>query len=254
MHLAPLDHRRPARAFTLIEVILAIVIALGIMMVALYFYQQATDLRSQVLTETERVASARLLMDRITGELRGALPDWSVGPAFLGGSNNIQFIKADVPAYSTWNGGALGRSSAPLTDLKRIRYRLESVDGTNTAGVVRSEEPLVNRRELVDPGSQPGQTNNVAGAASPPVLEEIRFLQFRYWSGTNWVDAWTGDGCPAGVEVSLGSEPATNGMDLAEYPGDLFRRVIFLTANHLSEKPASASDVEKTSSSEETQP
>lgn len=253
MHARLLRHPRRVRAFTLVEVILAIVIALGILVVVLYFYQQATELRSRVITETERVASARLLMDRITGELRGALPDWSVGPAFLGTSNTIQFVKADVPAFTSWSGGALGRATAPLTDLKRIRYRLESVDGTNTAGVVRSEEPLVNRRQLIDLASQPGATNTTAGAVSPPVLEEIRFLQFRYWSGTNWVDAWTGDGCPTGVEVSLGSEAVTNGMDLVEYPGELFRRVIFLTANHPTEKPRSGAD-NKTSSPEEAQP
>lgn len=253
MHLASLDLRRRASAFTLVEVILAISIALGILVVVLYFYQQATDLRIQVITETERVASARLLMDRITSELRGALPDWSVGPAFLGTSNTLEFVKADVPAYNSWSGSALGRATAPLTDLKRIRYRLESVDGTNTAGVVRFEEPLIRRRQMVDLTSQPGATNSAAMAAQPPVLEEIRFLQFRYWSGTNWTDAWTGDGCPAGVEVSLGSDPATNGMDLVDYPGDVFRRVIHLSANHLTEKPVTP-DGDQTSSVEEAQP
>ena len=78
-----LNGRRSA-GFTLIEVILAIVIALAILVVVLHFYQQATNLREQVIAETEKVGAARLLMDRITGELRSALPEWSLAPAFIG--------------------------------------------------------------------------------------------------------------------------------------------------------------------------
>jgi hypothetical protein len=115
--------------------------------------------------------------------------------------------------------------------LKRISYRLESSDGTNTAGVIRSEEPLLIQRQL-SAMDDVGSTNSMAGAAGPaPVVEEIRYLQFRYWSGTNWLDSWSGSGSPAGVEVSLGAEPATNGMDMAEYPAEIFRRVIYLAAN-----------------------
>jgi type II secretory pathway pseudopilin PulG len=229
---------RRAAAFTLIEVILAIVIALGVLVVALYFYQQATNLRGQVIQETERIAAARLLMDRLTSELRGALPDWSLAPAFLGGSNNIQFIRADLPSFSAWTGGTLGRSAAPVTDLKRISYRLESSDGTNTGGVIRSEEPLLIRRQL-SAMDDLGSSNSTAAAGAAPVLEEIQYLQFRYWSGTNWQDTWSGSGSPAGVEVSLGAEPATNGMDMAEYPAEIFRRVIYLAANTPAGLPGS---------------
>jgi type II secretory pathway pseudopilin PulG len=226
-----LNGRRSA-GFTLIEVILAIVIALAILVVVLHFYQQATNLREQVIAETEKVGAARLLMDRITGELRSALPEWSLAPAFIGSSNTIQFIKADVPAFTSWSGAALGRANLPNTDLRRIQYRLLSSEGTNIAGVLRSEEALLVQRRL-SVADEPGQTNDMASAASAPILEEIRFLQFRYWSGTNWQDSWNESGCPPGVEISLGSDPVTNGMDLAEYPGELFRRVVYLAANAL---------------------
>ena len=239
---------RPAAGFTLIEVILAIVIALGVLVVVLNFYQQATNLRGQVLLETEKITAARLLMDRITSELRGALPDWSVAPAFLGSSNAIQFIKADVPSFSAWTGGALGRSAVPVTDLRRIEYRLESNDGTNVSGVVRSDEPLLVRRQL-SALQDLVETNSPIGAAAAAVVEEVRYLQFRYWSGTNWVDSWGGSGSPAGVEVSLGAEAVTNGMDLAEYPGEIFRRVIYLAVSGVSVVGNGASKIEQTSSS-----
>ena len=57
------DRSRRARAFTLVEVILAISIAIGILVVALYFYSQATNLRAQLLEEADRISSIRLVMD-----------------------------------------------------------------------------------------------------------------------------------------------------------------------------------------------
>jgi type II secretory pathway pseudopilin PulG len=229
-------------AFTLVEMILAIVIALGILVVLLFFYQQSTNLRTQILEQTERIAAVRLIMDRITGELRAmqAAPDSL--PGFIGSSNSIQFVRADVPSFSSWTGGALGRSAFPVTDLKLVRYRLESVDLTNVAGLVRSEEPLV--KGMFDPGAEEEtregpdevatstnavQTADSTRTSSAPVIEQIRFVQFRYWGGTNWTDAWSGAGFPTAVEVTLGAEVAPEIVE--EEPEDqpeVFRRVIYV--------------------------
>src|SRR5690242_975787 len=83
------------RAFTLVEVVLAIVIALGILVVLLFFYQQATNLRTQAIEQTERISAVRLLMDRITSELRTAVAGSMVGSTLVGTSNSIQFVRAD---------------------------------------------------------------------------------------------------------------------------------------------------------------
>ncbi len=71
-----------------------------------------------------------------------------------------------------------------------MRYRLfESLDETNNSGgLIRSEEPLVRSRVL--PSSrilinQYGRKRRTAAGD-----REVRFLQFRYWSGTNWLDSW----------------------------------------------------------------
>jgi type II secretory pathway pseudopilin PulG len=214
-------------AFTLIEVMLAIVIALGILVVLLYFYQQTTNLRAQAIQQTEQIAAARLLMDRITGELRTARAESSLNFGLSGTSNYIQFVKTDVPSFNLWLGGAMGRSPVPVTDLKLVRYQLAVDDVTNTAGLLRSEEPLVlSRQATIDTDELEG--TNAAPNLNRPIIEEVRFLQFRYWSGTNWVGAWNAAALPAGVEVSLGPEPATNNTGVAEAPAEVFRRVIYL--------------------------
>ena len=221
-------NRYAARAFTLLEVILAVLIAVGILVVLLYFYEQATNLRTQVIQETERVSAARLIMDRLTGELRASQSDSSSGQGFVGESNSLQFVKTDVPSFANWTGGALGRSSFPITDLKLVSYRLESSD-TNVSGLIRLEEPLISPIQRVTASEdQPDQTNLLSSVTLPPVLEEIKFLQFRYWSGTNWLDAWSSSGRPDAVEVSLGAEPWTNTTEVAESAPEIFRRVIYL--------------------------
>lgn len=48
-------------AFTLIEVILAIVISLGMLVVVLFFYQQTANFRAQLVEETERLTAVRLI-------------------------------------------------------------------------------------------------------------------------------------------------------------------------------------------------
>jgi type II secretory pathway pseudopilin PulG len=216
-----------APAFTLVEVVLAIVIALGILVVALYFYQQATTLRAQLVEETERITAARLLMDRITGELRAVHLEPNVGEGLLGTSNSIEFVKTDVPSFAFWSGAPLGRAPLPVTDLKLIRYELESTDGTNTLGLLRTEEPLVLTRPSTN-FDDVDLTNSLPSTNALPLIEQVRFLQFRYWGGTNWTDSWNTASLPQGVEVSLGSEPWTNGVDETEYPAEIYRRVIYL--------------------------
>jgi hypothetical protein len=221
-----------------VEVILAIVIALGVLVVVLYFYQQATNLRAQAIQETERIGAARLLMDRITSELRTSQSDPALGQAFVGSSNSIQFVKTDVPSFSYWVGGPLGRSLTPVSDLKVLTYRLESSDGTNVGGLLRSEESLVPKQQLAatqESAEAAPPLSSPTNTTSAPLIEEVRYLQFRFWSGTNWLDSWSAPGTPEAVEVSLGAEPMTNGTELVEYPGEIFRRVIYLAGQSFSQ-------------------
>ena len=239
------DKVRRARGFTLLEVLLAVVIAIGLLGVALYFYQQAAEFRAQIITETEKVSAARLLMDRITTELRTARRHAFYEQAFIGESDFLQFIKTDVPSRAAWSGGALGRAAAAETDLKLVRYGLSiSQVSTNqsVAGLKRTEEPLVDTKIVESSASvvPAGETN-----ASPALLTDaFRYLRFRYWDGTEWIASWSKPGIPRGVEITIGSEPvpsAESGSASAtrpgitsasaassQYPYEVFRRVVYL--------------------------
>ena len=238
--------RTPHAAFTLLEVVLAISIAIVILVAALAFHHQAATLRSALLDESERLAAVRQIMDRLAADLRVAPVHNHIG--FTGDSNSLRFVTTRLPVAT------VGFDS----DLRRVTYRaLFSGDATNrtVSGLTRSDEPAV---ELISAASatnatvtatEPvgdaaeeiaaGLTNaptTVAATPAEPLTESIRFLSFRFWDGTAWRDSWSGVAPPPGVEVSLGFEPLPADLTPDLYPGEVFRRVIFLPAGQ--PKPA----------------
>jgi prepilin-type N-terminal cleavage/methylation domain-containing protein len=222
--------QRGQRAFTLVEVLLAVGILSGLLVVVLYFYQQATQLRTELLLDTERSSSARLLMERLTTELRAARAHTFYAVPLVGGATWLQFITTDLPSQTAWAGEHLGRVSRPETDLKLVSYRKEvSREDTNLVGLARSEEPLVefrtpgvNESAVVLPSSETNKPNSVV------VTEAFHFVRFRYWDGHAWTESWNGTILPGAVEVMLGSEPPPAETEPGEYAGEVFRRVIYL--------------------------
>lgn len=236
-------HSRRAGAFTLIEVVLAIVIAVGLLSGVLLFYRQAATLRGEVLRQTDELSAVRLVMDRISSELR-TIPA-SAGPGvhlLHGDAQSLRLLRTGVPARAPWRGGALGRAAIAEADLVEVLYR--SVADTNEAGIYREEHAftpgIAVSTNLVAEVEAPATNSVNASTAAPPLTEEIRYLRFRYWDGSRWTDTWERVPPPLGVEVTLGIEPlpedvlqpdATSGASTPEeYPYEVFRRVIAIPA------------------------
>lgn len=222
----PIPHspfRTPhSSAFSLLEVVLAITIAIGILVVSLAFYQQATSLRGQLLIESERLAAVRQVMDRLSADLRVAPVNDRIG--FTGDSNSLRFVITGLPLQAGFIE----------SDLRRISYRTTYAgEGTNLAvsGLTRVQEPALDL--IAPPVAAPDLFAGDAAPAAPaaePLTDAIRFLSFRFWDGTAWRDNWSGVTPPPGLEVSLGFEPLPPETTPDLYPGEIFRRVIFLPA------------------------
>jgi len=226
--------RKHNRGFTLIEVVIAISIAIGIMLVLLFFYSQAANLRAQLIQEAERLSTIRLLMDRLTMELRTARPHAFYEATFLGDAQFIQFVRTDLVSPAGWKQGE--RVSLAQTDLKLVRYSA-SVD-TNAAGIYREEEPLVEMRKT----RSASVTVDVEPIKKPePLSDEIRYMHFRYWDGKKWLESWDGIKPPLGVEITLAFEPPV-AAEQGVLEGEVFRRVVYLpgaNANHPEFTPMS---------------
>ena len=225
-----LDRSRRARAFTLVEVILAISIAIGILVVALYFYSQATNLRAQLLEESDRISSIRLVMDRLTSELRNAFAQPQTG--FHGDATSLQFVTTEAPSRAS-SAASTVRSGTPRTDLRLVSYGLsKALDGTNevATGLTRTEQPLVEKPATTTAFSSsttPDATNGPARILEP-MTDSIRLLRIWYWDGYGWSATWKSDQLPRGVEITLGADPLPEDVSISDYRGELFRRVIYL--------------------------
>lgn len=219
------------RAFTLLEVLLAVVIVTALLGLALFFYQQAARLRNDMLVEVDRITAARLLMDRITNELRCARRHSYFEIPLLGGSSDIQFITTSLPTHAAWAGEAYGRITRPEVDLKYVTYSVaSSTEGTNSAGLSRREEPLVAFRTPASAGmdAEDSGTNRIA-----PVLvtEQLHAVRFRYWAGAAWQDTWNDVRLPEAVEITLSVDALPEMAEEGDPEVDsdrMFRRVVYL--------------------------
>ena len=251
--------RFPARGFTLLEVVLALSITIGLLVVVLYFYQQAARLRDSTLGATAGLAAVRLCMDRLGTELRTA----SAQPgSFSGGPRELEFLHCELPEPPGGVAGETPREVAPAFRLRRIRYALpETDDPADGPGLVRTETTVT--AAAPEPGvesvaAEPPDTNDVwavegttaevegtrvttvfpgAGTAAL-TLPEIRHLGLRYWDGAAWVDSWSGSSLPRGVEITLALESVSPDAGPDAVPDDIFRRVIALPAGRVADPEA----------------
>lgn len=222
-------------AFTLIEVLLAVGLATGLLVVALVFYRQASNLRTEILRASENLSSIRLTLDRIVSDLRTATAHPSV--PFVGGPSTLEFAR-------------LSPGSFPPAPLRISISAPVEQDGTNLVvrGLSRTELPLgaAPMRPLPVATNDPGFTPDFPPSAAtnvlrqaPPLVEAIRYVHFRFWNGAAWQDSWLAPAPPAAVEINVGADPIPDDATPETYPFELFRRVVLIPAGR---NPDPASD------------
>jgi len=239
-------------AFTLIEVILAIGLATALLLVALTFYQQAANLRTQILRASQDLSAIRLTLDQIAFDLRAATPVPSV--SFIGGPNSVEFARMAPP--STKPNSTNGIFAAP--SLQRLTITaLVSQNGTNLSvrGLARTEsplfrppspDPLQSTNSLPAPPSNPASTatNSPPEPQNRPFTEAIHFLNFRYWNGSSWQDSWFASAPPPGIEITLGADPIPDDATPENYPYERFRRVVLIPSGRAADTTLSDTNAE----------
>jgi type II secretory pathway pseudopilin PulG len=221
---------RKDSAFTLLEVILAVVIAVGLLMVAISFYQQSARLRGEMLRESERLTAVRLVMDRMSTDLRTAVAEPREG--FTGSAGSMRFAHSDVGGLMvvSYEGAFEGiDTNAVMIGINRIERLLVesapigSATGTNAVPFSFTGDDLFG-------------TNNLAAAAPEPTTRAIKHARFRFYDGRQWLESWSAVNLPMGVEISLGLEaPAMEDLLTTNAPTtEVFKRVVFLPAGRMA--------------------
>lgn len=221
-----MTHRPAPRGFTLLEVVLAITLALVVMAAMLTFLRQSAQIREAVLAEARLIGGERLVMDRVTDELRASLLNSFIGLGLEGGLDQVRFATTALPGPSAW---VVARATdtqraAPERDVQIVGYRLRYAEDEMGQPYVAGLERTCQKNPTAQV-SEEGQEIEVV-----LLSEEIRFLRLRYWDGSTWVESWGGGDLPGAVELVLGEYPLLEGEDPLTYPYPTFRRVVFVPA------------------------
>ncbi|MCX5661968.1 MAG: prepilin-type N-terminal cleavage/methylation domain-containing protein, partial [Planctomycetota bacterium] len=231
-----------APGFTLLEVVLAIVIAVVLMGAALAFYRHTLDVRAAATEEIAVSTAHRLLMDRLTEELRSATiaPVWGLG--VQGQTDSISFVTATVPAGWIWAKRQADAGPAPADqDLKLVAYRLRAYPNDEGVIVVDGVARILQR--VLSPEISEDQEPDAGSLIAPP----IKFLRFRYYDGGGWLDAWSDAALPMAVEIILGVDPLPDKVLPEDYPYPMFRRTVFLPRSAVGGSAARPSNTSGTS-------
>lgn len=217
---------RPAGkpAFTLLEVSLAVTLALVLLVAMLTFYKQTTDVRAAVIEEAELVGAERAVMDLLTQELQAAFVYEFLGQGLEGAVDRMNFTSLTVPGGGVWLSKKITEAAEvpPERDLVLVGYRLRvSEDESGRPRVDGLERTC--QRTLTARQAEEGQEIEAILLTS-----RIRFLRLGYWDGSAWVASWSGGDLPQAVEIVLGEEPLPERVEPAEYPYPTFRRVVYV--------------------------
>lgn len=226
------------RAFTLMEVVLALSLTVGLMGAVMAFHRHVLKVRDDVVRQTELATSVRLIMDRMTSELRGAMVYPFLGFGMEGRvadadadwkTSDVRFIGVSLPGPAAW---AVRKTTEdpipPEYDMQLVGYRLgfeEDEEGNvYIAGLVRTCQKVLAART-----AEEGEGKEIVPALLSP---HIKFVRFRYWQDSDWVDTWTDSGLPLAVEITLGTQPLPEDTELEDYPieYETYRRVVYIPA------------------------
>ncbi|RPI64381.1 MAG: hypothetical protein EHM48_00930 [Planctomycetaceae bacterium] len=219
----------------MLEVILAIGLTLLLITTVLVFYRQTSNIRASVIGDARVVSSQRLVMQRLTDELRGAMiyPFMSMG---LQGRNDpitgdrMQFFTASLPGASAWAVRTATEDAVPLeADQQIVSYRLriprdeqgQPLRDDNGNIIVEGLERTC--QKVLSSTAQEGQEITVT-----LLTPHIKFMMLRYWDGSSWVGSWSSADLPLAVEITLGEKPLTADEAPEEYSHEFARRVVYL--------------------------
>jgi len=216
--------RSTCRGFTLIEVVLAVALSIGLITTALWFYRHAGDVRLTVSAAANEIATRRQIMERITMDLRNAVALPGQAGAMDGSTDRVSFITASLPSRSVWTPQKLTEAPPPAEqDLRQVSYGLlvyEDEQGVRHIAGLESQVQKLLSPKVIEEGQQIQST-----LMSP----RFRFVRFQYWDGTQWQIEWKEKPTPPlAVEIVIGEQEWPEGEDPLLYSHEMIRRVVFL--------------------------
>ncbi len=231
---------RHRRGMTLLEVLLALTLLVGMMATVFSLHRYAHEYRRAVSQQALEVSTQRGVMRRITDDFRCAmlypLPglDEETGQAayvdtgLVGEYDQARFVKARLPGPAAWAIEQIGDQPIPdEPDVEQVQWSLRYDE--ETGGVLGLERTT--RRVLGWAAQEQAPHQRVLVSA------DIRTFVVRYYNASQdlWQLGWGGRDFPSAVEIWISTtplpedyEPGDDLVDVLVSLPDVYRRVIYL--------------------------
>jgi general secretion pathway protein J len=207
---------RPARGFTLAEVLVASTLSAFIALVAVSALKAVTD-SAQIVNRTSETAdelrfAARMLARDLANFYRDPNPE---NMKLVGVSQDAD---TGGPAFLTFYtvARAKARAAQPEGDVYEVEYLVSMRQQDETAALPSPAQPegmLLLRRVWPNPDKE----REPRGVLTP-VAENIGIFQVRFFDGKQWGSEWSEEmkSIPEMIEVTLGIQPPGRGDPVLE--------------------------------------
>jgi type II secretion system protein J len=173
------------KAFTLIEMLLAVAICAIVLVAINGVFATAVRLRDKTSEAVEEALPINRAMDMMVRDLKGTVGpggllagDFKCGAQAMGASMGLSGEAGNAGLDFFTSTGALS-DKAPWGDIQEVFYELKAPTDRNQAGMELVR--CVNRNLLATTTSTP-ETRSLLG--------NVQTLQFECYDGTQWRDTW----------------------------------------------------------------
>ncbi len=173
-----IEHRAESRGFTLVEVLISLAILAMIVASTFTIFRSASKSWQKGEARSERYQNARSAISRISAEISQAVINANSLCKFTGDKNRVSFVSF----VSTGSG---------VFELSEVEYWLDSA------------KRLLMRNDEIDP-----DYDFTTYGHSDVLSDNISELEFSYFDGLVWQDAWNSDqasgiGLPKAVNIKI---------------------------------------------------
>lgn len=188
------------RAFTLVEVLLAMALMMALMSAFYVFFNGMGTAQQSAREAGNRQLSARTLCDMIERDLMCCIAgDAKLGAGVIGSETDLRILTRNVSAALAISGFD---DRHGLFDMESAGYAFDEADASVS---ISRESP-----QRVELPSREDERDEPAARTPEESLGPIERLRFRYFDGSNWRDAFDSlaeDRLPVAVEISLWLHP-----------------------------------------------
>lgn len=184
------SHRN--KAFTLVELLVAMAIGTLIVSACFAAFRTVLDAREKLAVRSALAAQGRAAVDEIAAALRAAITVEGIETPFIGEDRESDALPDDQLTFFTVSDRNARRDDLE-SDIYEVSFYIVRDEQTGRGALARRKDPGVDD-DISD------------GGILTEIALDVVALEVSYYDGLLWVDAWPGEldeGVPSAVRVSM---------------------------------------------------